>query len=139
MCERGKTVGDIFILTFIDMCFPIMKSYKTIKKKMQRTGRKKATLEYFIPWNSDLGNRFPWKWWGSSMNNYFPCLSYVLISTLIKWHVGNAVYCTEADWGHVRMMLKFLCLEKIDNTEGLSSFQFKMLKSFHKKHTDLNI
>lgn len=51
MCERGKTVGDIFILTFIDMCFPIMKSYKTIKKKkkMKGTGRKKAKLEYFIP------------------------------------------------------------------------------------------
>ena len=41
---------EIFILTFIDMCFPIMKSYKTIKKKnMKGTGRKKAKLEYFIP------------------------------------------------------------------------------------------
>ena len=41
MCERGNTVGDIFILTFIDMCFPIMKSYKTIKKKKNEGDREK--------------------------------------------------------------------------------------------------
>lgn len=129
-------MGDVFILTFIDMCFPIMKNHKTKQNKnTQETGREKAKLEYFIPWNIDLSNCFPWNWWGSSMNNHFPCLSYVLISTLFKWHIGNAVYCREANWGHVRMMLKFLCLEKIGNSEGLSSFQLKMPKSFPKKHT----
>ena len=45
MCERGKTVGDIFILTFIDMCFPIMKSYKTNKKKKKNEGDREKESE----------------------------------------------------------------------------------------------